>query len=239
MKKDLVYFYDSKKEYHKPLMYSIRSAEKHLDFRHIWLIGKKPDLFNDKIKVIEYDDGVDRFSAGGRYKYFQRTKFELVVEEKGISRDFIWMNDDFYILKNIREILPYHIGELSKWGEKRTGYKKKVFGQLWMSIIRKIENLFPDGYFFEGHFPIVFNKSKMRKVLREIDDDLLAAIRSYYYNTYKIKSECIKDVKVYDTEELEYKKDCPFISSRDKIEREWELIGFLKKRFPDKSSYEN
>ncbi len=235
--RDLVYFYDSRKKSHLPLMYSIRSAEKNMEFRKIWIIGKKPDFLNDKIEVIEYNDTRDRMDS--TYKLFQRYKSEIAVNHPHISKDFVWMNDDFYILQNIGTEVPYyHSGRLSLWAGKRRGFRKKTHGSLWKGIIARLYEKFPRGYFFEVHAPIIFNKAKLRHVLGLMDNSLMAAIKSYYCNYYEIEGEYTKDFKAYEIKQLERKKVNPFLSSRDKIEKSRELKEFLHSKFSGKSSYE-
>jgi len=211
---DLVYAY--KKTDTNELRYSIRSAVKHLKFDKIIILGEKPEWL-DALEIYVPDTAA--------------TKAENVInklratDDNRVSEDFIYMNDDFFLLQDYLEIPYYYNYTIKDWVEKYPREK----GLHYEHLI-KLYKEFPQGKYFEIHFPIVYNKKKLKAVIEKygLSDTLMT--RSYYCNEYKVKAVQTKDYK--DTHNL----NSPFISTSN--------IGFLvsqtkiKARFNLKSKYE-
>jgi hypothetical protein len=81
---------------------------------------------------------------------------------------------------------------------------------------------------FNIHFPIVYNKKKLARVLNQAR----GSIRIYYCNFYNIKGEQTQDYKTYKKSDIKKYKDAPFLSTTDTIEHTMlrELEKLVNKR---------
>ena len=70
-------------------------------------------------------------------------------------------------------------------------------------MVQKIHKLFPDGYSYNTHTPMVYNKIKLKALLNRYWDEKIS-LRSLYWNIYGIEpkklneNEKISDCKVHD-----------------------------------------
>lgn len=225
---DLVYI--CRKGDNEELRYSLRSVEKNSPNHKVWVVGYKPDWYTGPF--ISVPDTSTKFNN------IRIAMFE-VAEHPEVSEDFVLMNDDFFLIKPIREFKVYNGGLLS---EKINRYRqinptstylvllKKTFRQLKsMGIKNPLD--------YDIHVPMIFNKTKLLDLAY-----LTFQPMSLYGNIYQIASETITDVKRYasgsDMAQLSYNKnEYPFISTEDKsfnIVKE-EILGDM---FPEPSRYE-
>ncbi|XOB41786.1 MAG: hypothetical protein ACKKMS_00080 [Candidatus Nealsonbacteria bacterium] len=219
---------DSQK--HNELRFSVRSAEKYLKFDRLFLIGYKPTFFNDKaIHTFVPDD------QGHKYKNVAK-KIRILLNDERISDDFIFMNDDFFILKEYEEIPYYYNKTIKEWINDYPTRKGRYYGQ-----IEGLYKVFPEGKFFEAHFPIVYNKRMARAVMEKYQLKLTLMLRSFYCNEYidRIKPEESRDHKIYNSDKIESTfKSTPFVSSTNAIATNSIFKNILLTRFPKKSQYE-
>lgn len=191
------------------LRYSIRSVYAHIKNPKIWVIGGKPDWYcGNYISVPQ-----------------NKTKYENVAnnlrvlcKSDQISDDFILMNDDFFIMKDLDEIPTVYGGTLR---DKIISYRKYAKHSSYTKLLSKTEKelhslgiLNPLDYAI--HTPMPMNKSNLSKV---ISTDL--SIKTMYGNLFKVEAIKMSDVKVYDKGPLLSKsydytqEDSIFISSND------------------------
>ena len=213
------------------LRYSIRSIEKNFPGQKIWVAGYKPDWYDGPF--ISIPDTSTKFKN-------IRLALNEVCKHPEVSEDFVFMNDDFFLIKPIKEWKNYDGGLLS---DKIARYRqinststyaiilKRTFDQLKRMGIRK-----PIDY--DIHVPMVFNKAKLLEI-----SYLQFQPRSLYGNIYQIASETITDVKRYASDsymsQLSYTlNEYPFISTEDKsfnVVKE-QVLGDM---FPKPSKYES
>lgn len=229
-KMDVCYILHSENEAKEILRYSIRSVEQNLDYRDIYIVGRKPEFLNSNTKeLFVQDKNVDN-------RFINITnKLWAIINDPRISENFIVMNDDMYIMKEFKKIPYYYIGKISTYQKQLS----EVFtGGHWKKILTQQLKAFPNGNMFTPHFPIVYNKKKLAKLLMENRDARDGCVRSWYCNTYKIKGEKIVDKKIYKDEHLHLYKNASFLSSSDWIENKDYFLNFLKSKFPEPSRYE-
>jgi len=228
---DLVYILGKQSFWqNQEIKFSLRSAEKYLKFDRVFIIGKKPEFFNDKVIEIPANDDKG-------HKYFNvASKIGLMLQNKEISENFIYMNDDFFILQDYEKIPYYYTKTLEYWTENWKANKGKYYKKLL-----EIYKVFPEGKFFEIHFPIIYNKKKALKIYKKYNLSIVAVMmRSYYCNEYisEIKSEKTKDYKIYTYDHFMAYKNAPFISTTNDSIMISELKNFIISRFGKKSTYE-
>jgi len=226
---DLCYMLNTKEEAKEIIRYSIRSAEKNLDFRNIFIVGKKPKFLNDNVLEIPVEDR----EQGNRFINIS-SKLLAIINDPRVSENFAVMNDDFFILKKFKTIPYYYIGSISTYQKQMSD---AFTGSHWKKILTNQIEMFPNGKMFTPHFPIVYNKKKLYELLKnEVMRN--SCMRNWYCNYYKVKGEKIIDKKIYKKEHLDLYNNSSYISSSDWIENDRDFINFLKEKFPDISKYE-
>lgn len=213
------------------LRYSIRSVEKNASFiKNIWVVGGKPDWYSGKFIEIPQISNA-----------FQNVRMNLktVIDTQEISEDFVFMNDDFFIINKIDSVPTYYNGLL----EDRSIRHRELAGANYYSnflaksdqALRRYGIKKPLNY--ELHLPIVFNKAMLSETI-----DKQFSIRSCYGNIHNIGGEDIKDVKIYTSprfveDSSSIDNGTPFVSTDDESFKS--MGNIIKDMFPGKSSYEN
>lgn len=225
---DIVYI--CRKGDNEELRYSLRSLAKNLPESRVWLVGHKPDWYvGDFIPVADTSTK------------FNNIRLALIAAAKhpGISANFVYMNDDFFLIKPVKKIRNYNGGPLS---DKITRYRQIEPTSGYVISLKKTLTYLKDygiknALDYDIHVPMIFNKKKLLEVAY-----MPFQVRSMYGNIYKIASETITDVKRYHRgsylSELSYtKNEYPFISSEDKS---FDLLRdtLLAEMFPEPSKYE-
>lgn len=226
---DLVY--SCRPGQNEELRYSIRSAIKNLSHDNIWVIGGKPDWY--KGNYIEVKD------VGNKFTNISNC-LKVATESELISDNFIFMNDDFYILDKINNLPVLHGGSLRN---KVAEYQELVPGSLYSRVMSKTEMYLKkygidNALDYDIHVPMEMNKDKLKVALKS-----KCQPRSVYGNIFNIGGKEISDVKFYKNgplteRSLDYKSiELPMISSQDdsfdSIKKD-----ILDNLFKEKSKYE-
>jgi hypothetical protein len=142
------------------LKYCLRSIEKHLSgYGDIFLIGHKPKWVNNIIHIPAEDEQRTWWKERNIYR-----KILLACEDPRVSDDFLFMNDDHFLLSRFgAKRFPYffdggtesHIGREDQYGNT----VKNTFDALRMHV-----------HHFDVHCPINYNK-QMFKDLQLFDWD--------------------------------------------------------------------
>lgn len=132
------------------LRYCLRSIEKYLSgYGDIFIIGERPDWLQNVIHI-PLDEGFAPQSYEKERNIFN--KIMAVCKDERVTDDFLFMNDDHYLLKEYEagKFPYYYHGRLS---EKRTvtDYKKTV---------KNTSEFIGDVAYFDIHCPILYNKRK-------------------------------------------------------------------------------
>jgi hypothetical protein len=151
------------------------------------------------------------------------------------------MNDDFYIIKPIDRIKPYHGGLFNK---KIELFTKNAPESYYTSILKNTKTRLTDlgienALDYAIHVPMNFNKEKLSTVIEPG-----YSYRTLYGNIYDVGGTEIEDVKFHrkstrswaknpDLEELDF----PYLSSSDSAFREV-YSTVLKNRFSTSTKLE-
>lgn len=212
--KDIVYVY--KHTDTDELRYSLRSVVRFLSFNKVWIIGDETDLDVNHIHVPQR--GSSHEDVGN--------KMRTIVDHEGISDDFILMNDDLFLMEATS--LPYYYSDTL---ENRIKTHKGKYTKL-------VYERFPSGHWCELHFPIVYNKKSLKKVLDDYDIVKTMSLRTYYCNALQIIPEYSKDYKITTTKELYNVWNYPFFSTSDEVARTPQFKWLMDVLFPEKTKYE-
>lgn len=218
------------------LTYSLRSLV-NLPHHQVFVVGGCPaNLNRDKIIY------VPTLQGGNKYKN-TTLSLKTVCQDSRLSGDFILMNDDFFILKPIKD--PISELNLCRGTIKEVLEKMRTRHNTdgpYMTSMHQTDVYLQDigvktPLSYELHIPIVFNKTKFLDVfsLPYITDSILAHKRSVYGNLYFTNSVKIDDVKVYRDFETLIGSD-KFLSTED---ISWPKVKpHIHTLFSNKSIYE-
>jgi hypothetical protein len=215
------------------LRYSIRSVVQSFPDSNIWVVGGKPTWYagnyiNIKQVLTKYRNAIQNLNA--------------ICNSNEISEEFILMNDDFYIVKNINTIETYHGGllldkiNLYQKINSNSNYTRKL-----AATYKKIKSLNIDNPLdYELHVPMIMEKKKLKQILQNNDQFLW---RSIYGNVFGVGGEQMEDVKVYTKGPLvlksyNLKKDEHIYLSSADTSFDMILSNILKKQFTEKTKYE-
>lgn len=210
----------------------MRSLE-NLPHDNVWVVGHLPKWATN-IKHINY------LPARRKFINIQR-QLKYACEHEELSDNFIYFNDDFFVLNPVNKIQNYHRGLLDDhpFIDKSSSDHKKG-GRSARNFLknRGIKN----PYSYEVHTPMVVNKHDFLEAINisDIHGVRPAFIRSIYGNLYDVKAEEIQDVKIFKTWETAENKfpDNNLISTNPRSWREGEVKKELKDKFPNPSIYE-
>jgi hypothetical protein len=193
------------------LRYSIRSVMASFPHAKVWVVGGKPSWYNGNFIFIEQRSA----------KYINAVNnLKAICSSEDISKEFVLMNDDFYIIEKINSIETFHGGLLS---DKINLYKSIVNNSGYINklekTLNKINSLGLSNILdYDLHVPMVMEKEKLKIVLKHGTEFLW---RSMYGNMFNIGGKEMEDVKVYSEGPLIAKsydiinKDHKYLSSTD------------------------
>lgn len=226
------YIYICRAGENEELRYSIRSLVKNLPNPNIWVVGYKPEWYVGNFMPVE--DISSKFN--NIYNALMK-----VCDNDDIAEEFVLMNDDFFITKEIDSISAMHGGLLK---DKIDSYRDIVGDSRYVRILRstydfllKVGVANPIDY--DIHVPMPMSRSLLKEVAI-----MHLFPRSMYGNLTVAGGTEVKDVKTYGDNSLMSirsndftKTDLPFISTEDKS---FSIVyeELLKDMFSEPSQYE-
>lgn len=227
----------------KELLYTLRSWDKNCCFpADFVVIGDKEDWFSDEIHFIECPRVSDNPSVDTYHK------LKVALERDLVTDDFIWTNDDIYVLQPIdlsHIQLPKVLGPLDT--SKYKGFYRE-------NMQRTIDCLKQLGASFQNygtHTPVMFNKASWLGLISKFDEQITQGMlyTSIYFNLQQPQVTAVT---------LDWRKDpflLPVVSQNPSIEVVKSLLpkmflnnarsgyspwleSFLDKEFPAKCLFE-
>ena len=219
------------------LTYSLRSLS-NLPHDKVFMVGGCPSNLNKQnIVHIAVAQGPDKFAN-------TRHNIGLICENPSLSDDFILMNDDFFILKPIKDVNEELNLCRGKIEDVEKAYKMRYNGGsndyligMHQTRVYLQDRGFLDPLSYELHTPMVMNKQKVLEMftMPYLDSIKVLHWRSLYGNKYLKGSKVIEDVKLIYDYFYPLGSD-KFVSSEDNT---WPRVKtYVGKLFPEKSIYE-
>ena len=211
------------------LRYSIRSVVKNAPVRNVWVVGDKPDWYVGNF--------IPTVPVGNAFENV-RNNLRKVIAHPEISEDFVLMNDDFFITRNVNSVYPYYGGLLIN---RYMEHQELAGFNFYANFLRKTDAVLrqqgiKNPLNYELHVPMPFNKTKLAETI-----DAPFSIRSYYGNIHQIGGEEMGDVKIYSHPRFVHTSSTidngtPYLSTEDGA---FDAIqGYLEDLFPEPSPYE-
>lgn len=231
-KLDIVYTIKDQPE-NEELRYSLRSLE-NLPHGKVWLYGGCPKWVNKRtIRHIYYpQEGPTKWTKTS-------SLLREICQNENITENFIWFNDDFFVLQE-QETLNYYkdrtltarVLDFAKlgWHQINGAYQTRL---KQASRALKFKNCESDN--FELHIPMIFNRKQLLDIMTTFPG--VGAKRSLYGNYYRVESEQRNDVKIYNLTDKP-DKTWDFVSTTDESFSRGEVGKYVKKQFKNKSKYE-
>lgn len=234
VKHDVVYFVKNC-PINEELRYSLRSVEQNWKYNAVWFAGGCPnDIKPDRrMKLIQ--------KSPTKWENVRNMMVEVCKNDE-ISEDFWLFNDDFFILRPIKNFGPRYDGTLTtKIQEIRDKYNGE--DSEWSGNLVKLRKLLKDNgkteYCYAIHEPMLINRKKMLEVLEKFPHEPM--IRALYGNWWPIGGVQEKDPKYAmpeagDVAQKITKHD--IVSTSDESFQSGYIGRWLKDRFQHKSRFE-
>lgn len=227
----------------KELLYVLRSWDKNCCFpADFVVIGDKEDWFSDEIHFIECPRVSDNPSVDTYHK------LKVALESDLVTDDFIWTNDDIYVLQPIdlsHIQLPKVLGPLD------TSKYKGFYRENMQRTIDCLKQLGAACQNYGTHTPVMFNKASWLGLIAKLDEQITQGMlyTSIYFNLQQPQVTAVT---------LDWRKDpflLPVVSQNPSIEVVKSLLpkmflnnarsgyspwleSFLDKEFPAKCLFE-
>mgnify|MGYP003305641742 CR=1 FL=1 len=233
---DILYTIKDGKDYNEELIYSLRSLI-NIPHDRVFIVGGLPsDIKKSEIIHIPTEQKSTKWRNS-------TNNLKTAIQDERLSDWFIYMNDDFFILKTIE--LPEQ--ELNLCYETMENYymrlAKKHAETPYMRGMLETKNLLnslgiKNPLSYELHIPFIFNKDRLKEMfsIKGIGNINVLHKRSLYGNLYLKDSKFHSDVKIHNGKEFDVKNCNKFLSTN-----ELSFITvrpFLEERFNKKSKYE-
>lgn len=204
------------------LRYALRSISKFRPNDRVILVGDLPDWYNG--------DHIPAMDTTNRPEFSVMNK--ILIAAGSVGEDFILWQDDIYQLKEC-DIKPLYSDTLKNAVAKRGSGRLK-------SIMQNTEKLFPDGFYYSCHTPMIMNGKKLAEGVEKLwERDCVP--KTFYGNYANIGGEKSEDCKLrgrvaYDfIERFAANKD--YLSSGH-FSLNKDMVRYLNERFPGKCKYE-
>lgn len=231
---DIVYLVKNTK-YNGELRYSLRSVCKNFPHRNIWFIGSMPN----GLKPDYFQPVKQSINSNPKDKYNNVYKlFDAISKNKAISSNFVLFNDDFFVLKPVKNLPVYANGKLAELIEFVKSEARVPYSAYIKVLEKEIEDLtnakLPCNN-FALHIPMVINKIQMRNVMNEFGRFNRSLYGNYVYYTDYLKQQ--KDVKIYNHIQIP-SEDQTFVSTTDGSFNLGEVGKYIREKFKDPCEYE-
>lgn len=203
------------------LRYSIRSLLHFYPEAKIHVFGGKPDWYSGEFTEVK--------NVGNKFDNISRC-YKAICETD--IKDFILMNDDFFIIDKPKDFFGYYDGYLDDKIKSHTEqYGLSKYARVLSEANKTLKRMgisMPLNY--DVHTPMLFNTEKLSSII-----DMSFAPRSLYGNIFKVAGEKIKDVKIYkNVGDVIF--NGYFLSTEDNSFNK--VNNILNKKFPIPSIYE-
>jgi hypothetical protein len=214
------------------LRYSLRSLD-NLYHRRVYLLGSPPAWTK-----LTYRKA---FQQGSNPHTNTTKAMRLACEMEEVTDPFIWMNDDYFILKPFREIPNMNRGHIDNVITNMSR-KKENYTQGMVQTKNKLVSMgyAPDTIMsYELHMPLVVHKGAMLEALAIAERPSVRPLhkRTLYGNLCNLGGESRPDNK-YTANDTRFDRDSDFISTSDVSFERYPIGKWLREKFPNKGIYE-
>lgn len=220
------------------LRYSLRSIQKYLNgFGKIFIVGECPEWITGIVHLPCQD-------IPKRKEWSIMNKIMCACNSELVSNDFIFFNDDHFLLK------PVDVADINYWYSCSLVQKAIISnGPNKSKAVNTMEVIDPESPFYDIHTPMIYNKQEFRKIM--LNPAINWHEKDYLVKTLYANMSSLDSVDVY----RRHMKDCKisvrmgYDMIRDKIKDrvvfsigpaavKADLKRVLNELYPDQSIYE-
>lgn len=224
-KYDIVYFVKESAK-NEELRYSLRSL---VNFPHnrVYFYGGCPDGLNPDVHIRVNQDQPTKWA-----NIFKM--FKLACLNPHITDNFWLFNDDFFIMKPIKEEPNYYEGDLYKRVVtlEDTHHGITPYSQQLRYTLQELEGMGCETKNYAVHLPMLINKTNGQELCNIINGPM---IRCVYGNYFKIGGKDHRDCKIDSVKKLYTNGE--YLSTNDKSFN-GKVGEQIRNIFPDKCKYE-
>lgn len=173
--------------FNNELRYALRSIDRYLqDAGTVYIIGEKPEWLTNVVHI--------PFKEIALFVHKEKNICDKVLAAcKLIDGDFLFMNDDHFLLQPVERMPYYHGGtllcRLEACGDSNP-YAK--------TVINGIKLLGANAWNFDIHCPVIFNSKSYAQVMSEVDWTVPYGymMKSIYCNRMKVPGIYTVDLKI-------------------------------------------
>jgi hypothetical protein len=220
-------------EHNNELRYSLRSVAQHLPHDRVWIVGYAPTWLRSVETLHRIQDASKWENSTGNLL--------TACDHPGISEQFVYMNDDFYVMEPLDKVPTLHRGPVTEVLASYTARYQSAYTEGMERTARLLDRWgYDEPLSYELHAPLVVNKSTMLDVLHRAaaEREPITALhkRTLYGNVALLEGERTEDVKVSHGHPATLPSG-PFLSSAPRTFRS-SMKRLLARRFPTRSPYE-
>jgi hypothetical protein len=205
------------------LRHSLRSLV-NLPHGKVWLAGHKP----------EWATGVEHIKTSRKpgAHVDAKTNLRAACEHPDVSEEFIYFNDDFFVMQPFDQLPVMHRGPLSGVGGMATAYQRAIKKGLAILRSKGIE----EPLMYDLHAPMTVTKAGMLEALDVARTDSMLQERTLYGNLNDVGGDKHHNFKVHRQDRGWH--SWPFLSTNDHTFRTLPVGEYIRGRFPTQSEYE-
>lgn len=224
------------------IRFSLRSVQKNLKgYRNIYVVGNCPAFLQNVIHVSAEDVFDPTVNADGN----MTLKLLKACAIDDLSDDFLFMNDDFIVLKPVvaSEITWMHKGDMKDRPKKY--WEEQFYRKRLLRTFETLRDRMQTTLQYDYHAPMLMNKHRFAEVMAQYDyaDGIGLTFRSIYGNALQLPAELLVDQKrtvyihySYD-QLLKRMEPATFLGYND-AGLSKSLIYFLIMNFKERSDFE-
>lgn len=209
------------------LRYALRSLA-NLPHDRVWIAGGWPEWVQGCETV-----PVKRVSS----KYHSSTANLRAALEAGVSDEFVFMNDDLFLMEPIAEVPVLHLGPIEQVASKHQthSYSRKM--RLLADWLKSQGH--PEPLCYEVHAPMVMSRTGMLEVLDlpAPAEAVMTHKRTLYGNHFEVGGTQTRDFKAGRMSD-EWAKGRPFLSTSDHVFAKGDIGRYIRETFPEPGPYE-
>lgn len=223
-------------ERNEELRWSLRALS-HLPHDRVWVAGYRPRFLAKNVGHVAVNQ-----RPGRRYEN-STANLLAACEHPEVSDEFIFMQDDVFVMRPMEEVPTLHRGPLSEVTDYYTQKGSVNYLRGMKETARMLEFLgIKDILSYELHAPMVLSKRLMAEAIRTslsrpLFDTRCFHKRTFYGNRYQVGGEQTHDFKVFGRTQ-EWSEEWPFLSTTDRSFAKDPVGKHIQARFPEPSPYE-
>ena len=226
---DIVYVVKRAADNGDELRYSLRSL-RNIDHDNVWIVGQNYP-WTKNVRFLESTQAKSSWTN-------VHNSLKKVCLEQDLSDDFIFFNDDFYVMQKFEEMPTLHGGPFEDLKNRYSLGEKHYYARIVRNTFAYLKD---DAKNYDLHVPMALNKNLLPGVIEDATDMLF---RSIYGNRYSVGGEYYKDTKVRSKKHTapartpEEIMKSPFVSTSNASFWKSFAGDYIRESFPNKSDYE-